>query len=392
MSTITATSARAKAPLQICPFCGQSLDKGAAARLATALKEAKHERDAEVQHLVDQGVIDAKATLLAERDRRLALMRQEHKEALSRLQEQARTEEHERDVAQARAKAIEEELRQERQNRNAAVLEEVTKAEEVMRRQLKEEYEDQAAKQEASRDQLRRIIDRLKAEKDQLRQELEEVRPQVRGDMDEDKLVSVLSRAFEGDDIQRNAARRGADVLHTVNYGVGGGQKQAGLIVYECKDTKNWLNDFITQARTSRDLHHAQYAVLVTHAFPSKESRPLFVRDNVIVVEPDRDRVVAVASLLRSLAIEIARAQSRTTDRSAATQLFDYVKSADFHHAVQFVYDARKRLESLLQKEQRSHQKDWAAREKLYRDFAERVLQVESHIGAIIQGDSTAST
>ena len=388
----TTTTSRAKTKLKTCPYCGQSLDRGAAEHLETALKQADHDRDVEVRSLVEQLVKDAKVAMLADRDREMAETREQTKEAMGQLEERVRNEARTREAAQARTEEIQAKLLEERQDRDAAVRRQVAEAEESLRRGIRREYDEQIGEQQQSRERLVKIIERLKEEKEKLQHDLDKAQPAERGDLDEARLVEILCATFADDEIKRNPERRGADVLHSINYTAGGLKKPAGLIVYECKDTKTWLNDFIEQARNERDLHHAQYVVLVSHAFPKKENHPLFVRDNVIVVDPDPDRVIAVASLLRKLVVELARARMDPDVQSTERQLYDYVKGSEFRHAVEFVREARKRLDSLLEKEQRSHQKDWAARKKLYQDLADRVLGVDDQVAAIIESGSVTKT
>ena len=61
--------------------------------------------------------------------------------------------------------------------------------------------------------------------------------------MNEADIAEELVHAFPEDEIQREG--KGGDILQTVRYPCGGKLEQAGVILYECKDTKRWSNAFI---------------------------------------------------------------------------------------------------------------------------------------------------
>ena len=60
---------------------------------------------------------------------------------------------------------------------------------------------------------------------------------------------------------------KGGDIIQTV---VEQG-KEVGKIVYECKKVKMFNKSHVEQAKEARRIRQADFAVLVTNAFPSKK-------------------------------------------------------------------------------------------------------------------------
>ena len=82
--------------------------------------------------------------------------------------------------------------------------------------------------------------------------------PQTEGLEFEERLAARLQRESPEDDVQHKG--KGCDVLHYVTFE----EKQAGVIVYECKRTRRVQGQHVQQANRAKQMFNADFAVLVT--------------------------------------------------------------------------------------------------------------------------------
>lgn len=99
-----------------------------------------------------------------------------------------------------------------------------------------------------------------------LKEQIEKgITPQIEGLLEEDKLLSKLKELFPQDKFEHPG--KGGDIIQfVVEQG-----KEVGKIVYECKKVKTFSKSHVEQAKEARRLRQADFAVLVTNAFPSKK-------------------------------------------------------------------------------------------------------------------------
>lgn len=118
------------------------------------------------------------------------------------------------------------------------------------------------------------------------------------GGFTEEQVADELVRAFPDDDIQlTQRGKRGADIFQRVRFRTNGDMAEAGLIIYECKDTLQWSNGSISQMKAEAKLHKTPNAILVSRCFP-RNLASLAVIDEIVVVEPAR--AAAIAEVMRA--------------------------------------------------------------------------------------------
>ena len=144
--------------------------------------------------------------------------------------------------------------------------------------------------------------------------------------MNEADIAEELAHAFPEDDIQREG--KGGDILQTVRYQLGRKLEEAGLILYECKDTKRWSNAFLKQIKADGQTHQTPYLLLVSRTLPANEECAC-VRDDVVIVDPLHVR--HLAWIVRRAVIETHRAERAGQDRAGKTaRLYEYLRSDEF--------------------------------------------------------------
>jgi DNA repair exonuclease SbcCD ATPase subunit len=202
-----------------CPFCGQPLlntlavehlARQEAAYEAELRKDLEAEAEARAQARVKKVEKDLKADA-AEQVQAAARGRAEEVAGLNR------------------------QLQEVQKNQEAKVKVEVRKqvadAEASQRTRLEQEF----GKREK---QVQATLTKVQEQNAELSRRVERLSAGDRGEFNEEEILAQLSRAFPDDDIKRTRrGQRGADIFQHVRVRTDGDFIEAGLIIYECKDT-----------------------------------------------------------------------------------------------------------------------------------------------------------
>jgi hypothetical protein len=356
----------------ICPFCGQPLlNTRAVEHLAhqEAAYEAKLRKDLEAdaharaQARVQRVEKDLKADA-AKQVQAAAQQRADEVDGLNRkLQEVQKNQE-------AKVKA--------------EVRKQVTDAEASQRTRLEQEF--------GKRDkQLQATLTKVQEQNAELSRRVERLSAGDRGEFNEEEILAQLSRAFPDDDIKRTRrGQRGADIFQRVRVRTDGDLIEAGLIIYECKDTLHWNNSFISQMKAQAKLHRTPYAILVSRCFP-RGKKNLAVINDIVVVEPARS--VALADIMRRMVIETYRSGIVTGSRVEKTaELFRFVSSTEFRQKFDSLAEANDALQASLTRERQSHQKVWTERERFYHAMGESIIEIDTQFKAILESKDKGKT
>ncbi|HYN82788.1 MAG TPA: DUF2130 domain-containing protein [Gemmatimonadaceae bacterium] len=219
---------------------------------------------------------------------------------------------------------------------------------------------------------------RLKTKVDELSLKLERQTSEQMGDMTEADALAALKRAFPHDDIQRiGRGVRGADILQKVI--VDGGE--VGRIVYECKNTSSWQNEWLTKARGYRTEYQTQWVVIASRCFPRRE-KWFVVERGVPVIE--LRLIVRLAEVIRSAVIEIGSLRLTTVGRQAkAQQMFEYVLSDNFASSIKSIAEAITALRAQQSRERQWHTETWAKNLRLYDEVDGGQREIAAQVRAI---------
>lgn len=241
-----------------------------------------------------------------------------------------------------------------------------------------------AAKVQRDLRQRDTLINRLKEQNEEQGRRIEHLTADERGEMNEEELVSALHVAFPDDKVERvGRGRAGSDILHEVRYSVDGSMQLAGLIVYECKDTLQWSNGFIAQAKKERTTHGTPHVVIVSRAFPRSE-KELCVRDEVPIVAPKR--LVELARILREMVITLHRMGLSAEGQTAKTaELYRYLSGEEFRASFGVITDGADDLQEMLKTERNAHERTWAKRQQLYGELGGNAAAIDGRLRAIIE-------
>ena len=268
---------------------------------------------------------------------------------------------------------------------NAAAQKTIKEERKAARGKLEKTIRAELERKQASKERhLEGTVMRLREQNDELERRLDELNAPERGDLGEEEVFNRLVEAFPEDDINREG--KGGDIMQIFRYRTGQGQRKAGLILYECKNTLRWLNGFIEQIKADGKTHRTRHLLLVTRAMPKGEDG-MFVRDNVAVVGPDY--VVYLAHVIRQMVIEADRAGLAGQGKGAKTsRLYEYLAGDEFREHFAAVVDAGSKLTAMLQDERRAHERTWTRREQTYSELERKSVAIDEAIRGIIDAEA----
>jgi hypothetical protein len=264
---------------------------------------------------------------------------------------------------------------------NTAAQRKIREARQATEKKIRAELEGEESKRERG---LQRMVDALQKQNLELERRLEGLSAPDRGDMNEAEIAEELAGAFPDDEITREG--KGGDIVQVVRYPGDNGLEPAGVILYECKDTKRWSNSFISQIKADGRARLTPYLLLVSRALPAQE-RDACVRDDVVIADPMHAR--QLARILRRMVIETHRAELAGHDRAGKTaRLYEYLRSGEFREHLSPVVEAGTHLSEMLQEERKHHERDWSKRQRTYDQLLHNSVAIEQTIQGIIESEA----
>jgi hypothetical protein len=202
--------------------------------------------------------------------------------------------------------------------------------------------------------------------------------PQTAGFEYEKEVQKMLSETFPEDTIQPTGKM--GDVIQLVFFE----GRAVGSILYECKKTEKYSNQFIKEIKQHQETARTDYAVIVTHA-PKEGKSKFFIEGGVVVIDPVG--LLDVAFLLRNFVIDVHKMKlTKEKTKEKGIQILRYMQSGEFRNKMVDTIEKSKRAQELLRKESEEHQSMWRERDKIYNSIHENTQNVRGAIGEIITG------
>jgi len=230
----------------------------------------------------------------------------------------------------------------------------------------RQKIQEQAAKRAEEQYQLKlaekekQILDAKKAN-EELKRKLEQGSQQLQGEVLELQLEEMLRSAFPTDQIEPvPKGFNGADIVQKVLNRSGG---TCGTIVWESKRTKAWSEGWVPKLKDDQRKLAAEIAVLVSEVLPKDCST--FTHMNGIWVTSSQC-AISLGAVLRMQLMQIASARAAVAGAKQKSEiLYEYVVgSTEFRHRVEAIAEAFIGMQTGLQEEKRTAQRQWAKREK----------------------------
>jgi hypothetical protein len=206
--------------------------------------------------------------------------------------------------------------------------------------------------------------------------------PQIEGLNLEEELVKELKSKFSEDRIERHG--HGGDIFHYVTYN----KKEIGFIIYECKKTQTFKNEYVHQIKNDIAKKNASYGVLVTSA-SEKGKVGFWVKDGILIVHPYG--TIYIAEVLRKWIIQLyAMKLSEVEMSECAKKLLEYIKGDKFKNCVEDTIDRTRQLNEMLKKEVTTHKNIWEKRHKHYDRMYKNSQDIEQDSKTILRNEKEA--
>jgi hypothetical protein len=326
----------------------------------------------------------------AEKEQGLKRLKKEYSERLDRQSESARREAESRVRkqlldAEKRAKEADDQRRrgveQARKDTEARLQKEVERAVRLATHENGIAVENLQAARE--KDKLRHEADRakLQGKLDDLSRKLDRQSGEQLGAEAELDLLTELRHNFcPNDKIERiGRGVRGADIVHEVREE----GKIVGRIVYESKNTGDWHNSFLGQAKKYQTQYETPHVVVVTRALPSKQ-KGFCVAKGIPIIE--KHMAVPLVTVIREGIIEIARLRLSGKSRDEKSkEVYEYIVGDKFGTRFREIAEGVSSLREQQKKERTWHENAWQAESKTHEQIEGRHREVEAQIRAIVR-------
>jgi len=210
-----------------------------------------------------------------------------------------------------------------------------------------------------------------------LREQMEKgITPQIEGLLEEHNLLSKLKELFPHDQFEHPG--KGGDIVQIV---IEQG-KIVGKIVYECKKVKTFSQGHIQQAADAREQRQANFAVLVTNAFPAKR-QSYFVANTVFVISPVN--VEAVTYVLRQSLVRISLKNLSTAEKmKAVNEVYRYLSGNEYSDKINGMSYQLTMLAGDLRTEMQTHRQTWKKRYETYKDLFIDVNTIDTRLKSLL--------
>lgn len=220
---------------------------------------------------------------------------------------------------------------------------------------------------------LRLVVARNQGANEQIEKLKEQIQrgitPQIEGLLEEGKLLEKLQQLFPHDRFQ-HPGKQGDIIQFVLERG-----RVLGKIVYECKRVKCFARAHIEQARKARQQRQADFAVLVTNAFPAIRQY-YFVGKDVFVISPIS--LEPVSYTLRESLIRMAILRITNQAKEEAVQkVYVYFSSSEYNGKINDLAGQLLELRKDLQSEIAAHKRTWEKRYFIYRDLFNDVAAID---------------
>ncbi len=240
------------------------------------------------------------------------------------------------------------------------VQESLTSVRNKARQEAEEGLRLRVAEKEETISAMQRQIEELKRKSEQGSQQLQ-------GEAMELELESTLRTKFPLDRIEPvPKGEFGGDILHRVISPVG---QSCGTILWEAKQTKNWIEGWLPKLRGDQREAKAEIAVIVSRALP-KDVETFGLVEGVWVTHPRC--VIPLAVGLRHSLIEIGAARmAREGQQTKMEIVYKYLTGPRFRHRVEAIVEKFSDLQVDLDRERKLMTRLWAKREEQIRGVIE---------------------
>jgi hypothetical protein len=335
-----------------CPLCLQVLPKGV----------HQHELDARLNKLTSPFLVEARKKI--------------EEEANQKVEERVR-----REVKTATARA-EKEAREKVQKESQSYIKKQVAAAIHASQEEKENLKEKLARERRLRAEETTT---LKSKVEDLERTVEKQRSDQLGAEAQADLLTELQHAFSHQDKIEVIPRgiKGADIVQHVM----DGDKVAGRIIYESKNTLGWDDKWITRAKEYQREYETPHVMIVSRVLPGK-LKGMCEKKGIPVIEGVRI-AVSFATVLRAKVIEIAKLRlSNGSSAKKHQDLFNYMTGDKFGTRFREMADCISTLDKLQHDERNQHENMWEKESKIHAQIERGYREIDAQIRTITTGAS----
>ncbi|PIQ67386.1 DUF2130 domain-containing protein [Candidatus Uhrbacteria bacterium CG_4_10_14_0_2_um_filter_41_7] len=314
-------------------------------------------KEQDVQKIIDTGIaserqkiaLEAKNEASKKVELELRDLQQANSEKDQKLKEMEKAEldlRRQKREIEEREKSMKLELERQIDQERAKIVEET-------KREASEEARLKVAEKDKQIAQMNKTIEDLKRKGEQGSM-------QIQGDVQENDLRDLLQNIFPVDNIADvPTGIRGADLIQTVHTKFG---QEAGIMLWESKNTKAWSNDWVKKLRDDQGLAKADVCILISQTLPEGITDFGLV-DGVWV--SNYQSAPSLATVLRANILQVAQVKQSLVGKDQKMELlYSYLSGSEFRHHIENIVSAFSSMRSDLDSEKRSMQRIWKKREK----------------------------
>ena len=233
--------------------------------------------------------------------------------------------------------------------------------------QLETSLKTSAKKYEQANEEIKKIKEQIE----------KGITPQIEGLLEEDKLLAKLKELYPNDRFEHPG--KGGDIIQFVIEQ----EKEIGKIVYECKKVKTFNKSHVEQAREARRQRDADFAILVTNAFPSKKQF-YFVDKTVFVISPVS--LEPITYTLRESLVKMAILKMTNEAKQKAVQrVYDYLSGSEYNNKMNDSANQLMDLAKDLKVEIKSHRDRWEKRYSIYKRLYLDIGMIDYKLRGLVQ-------
>jgi len=195
---------------------------------------------------------------------------------------------------------------------------------------------------------------------------------ELQGEVQEEILIEDLQKAFPQDILEPiKKGQAGGDIIHKIMSKNG---YEAGSILFESKNTKNWSNGWVDKLREDMKKVDASIGLLVSKAFPAKETDFVVQLDQKIWLCKPGLEVTSIVKILRDIILASHRVkliyEYSTPDMHE--EVFNFITN-NFTDHVNDIMRTQAKLKKELEAERKAFTTKWKARETLINKMGDSV-------------------
>ena len=262
-------------------------------------------------------------------------------------------------------------------------------------RKVKEDLEEKHRLEIEKKDLERQVeIGRLvKKLEDTQRQAKQSASNEIRGEVQEQLIESLLTKHFPDDEvIEIKKGARGADCILTINHK---DKKNIAQIYFESKDHKAFKEEWIDKLLDDMTIKNIDCGILITTAFPKNFDKQIGYEKRygkkIFIIPMISKSIIMLVDLLRTSLIKDFENKKEFDTPKEQQRLWNHITGPSFQLPLRNLYRSMKAMNKIIEKEKIFFESSIANKQRSMEDmkegFADIINSFNSQVGDILPQD-----